>query len=208
VKFALQLLIAAILFISGTLVWASFGDTPFSREVRSQLSNMPQLPRRPVTRAELNALLQDLGFQAPSAEDLPSFDVGLLRLERSWLFVSIPRKLFWIAQNLDGTAAVAEFEVAGFFWDFWHYAQLLRQINSGWRDFTMKKEGSYFDSGLQFSSQQISYQEPFLKGEWYYCFPRCFQKVARPHGRIVNRKDFPRLAFGAAADLSLVAHLK
>jgi hypothetical protein len=208
VKFALPIVISLILVLSGTLVWASFGNTPFSREVRTQLSNMPQVPRRSITRTELNALLLDLGLQAPSAEDLPSFDVGLLRLERSWLFVSIPRKLLWIVQNLDGTAAIAEFEVAGFFWDFWHYAQLLRQANSRWRDFTMKKEGSYFDSGMQFSAQQISYQEPFHKGEWYYCFPRCFQKVARPNGRIVDRKDFLPLAFGAAADLSLVAHLK
>jgi hypothetical protein len=201
-------MISSILFVTGALVWASFGDTPFSREVRVQLTNMPQLPRRPVTRAELNALLQGSGLQEPSAENLPGFDVGLLQLGKGWLFVSIPRKLIWIAQNPDGTAEIAELEVAGYYWDFWHYAQLLRQASSRWRDLTMSREGSYFDSGVQFSSEQISYQEPFLKGEWYYCYPRCLQKLARPNGRIIDRKDFPPLTFGGSADLSLVAHLK
>lgn len=205
---SLTLIPLAVVALASSLVWASFGNTPFSREVRAQLSNMPQVPRRPATRDEVNTLLKDSGLPVPTGEALPNFDIGFVRPGKTIFATSVPRKLVWIAQKLDGTAELAEVDVGGFFWDMWHYAQIVRHMNLSWRDYTMKREVAWFDAGIQFSASEISYQVPRPKGEWYYCYPNCVQKHQTRDGKTVERSDFPLLAFGTPADLSLIYHLK
>lgn len=208
-KLAFLILIPLLIVaLAGSLVWASFGDTPFSREVRAQLSNMPQVPRRPATRDEVNTLLKESGLPVPSGETLPNFDIGFVRPGKTILSTSVPRKIIWIAQKLDGSAELAEIDAGGFLWDMWHYAQIIRHHNLNWRDYTMERQGAWFDAGVQFSPDEISYQVPRPKNEWYYCYPQCTQKHQRPNGKIIDRSDFPILAFGTAADLSLIYHLK
>lgn len=201
----IPLVVAAL---AGSLMWASFGNTPFSREVRTQLSSMPQVPRRPATRDEVNALLKESGLPMPSGDSLPHFEIGFVRAGTTVLARYVPRKIVWIAQNFDGSAELAEVEVGGFFWDLWHYAQIIRHMNFNWRDYTMRREVAWFDAGVQFSAAEISYQVPRPKGEWYYCYPNCIQKHQNRDGKTVERSDFPYLAFGTPADLSLIYHLK